>query len=299
MESYAIDAFTYKDQAGTGNHHLVLFDTDSLSDDQMLAIAKETNLAETIFVRKTRSENEDVHARYWTTTSEIPLAGSPTISLISAIVHSGRISASERQTIRLGLKAGIIEVEYDPSGKIVMTQLKPVFHSIVEPSSIAPCFGISEKDILGTPQIVSTGTPQLMVQVASLEALRDIQVDKRNLPPVTEPPWYTVHFFVVNPSEFTGALTFARDFMNPNEADVEDTFTGSATGAMAAYIAKYHLAPMQSGVEWTAQQGHWMKRPGEAGVIVDYTENDGERDITKVRVGGKAVLAKRSRYPFP
>jgi Phenazine biosynthesis-like protein len=112
-----VDAFT--SQRLSGNPCAIVFDADDLDAPTMLAIAREMNLSETAFVR--RSAVADVGARYFTTSEEIPLAGHPTIATIFALVESGRIQAvAERTTITLELPAGIIPVEI---GTAVFTYL--------------------------------------------------------------------------------------------------------------------------------------------------------------------------------
>ncbi len=67
---------------------------------------------------------------------------------------------------------------------------------------------------------------------------------------------------------------------------MEDPFTGSATGGMAAYLWHYGLLEKP---HFIAEQGHWMKRPGQASVeIVGPPE-----DIQTVKVGGPAVTVLR------
>ena len=68
---YQVDAFTTYPLGG--NPCAVLFDCADLSDESMLAIAKEMNLSETSFVW----QKPDGHfrARYFTPADEIPLAG--------------------------------------------------------------------------------------------------------------------------------------------------------------------------------------------------------------------------------
>jgi trans-2,3-dihydro-3-hydroxyanthranilate isomerase len=63
----------------------------------------------------------------------------------------------------------------------------------------------------------------------------------------------------------------------------EDPFTGSATGAMAAYLWHHGLIETP---EFTAEQGHGMGRAGHALVNVL-----GERNaITGVEVAGQGVV---------
>ena len=64
-----VDAFT--DRPLGGNPCAILFDTDNMSEDTMLRVAKEMNLSETSFVSE--SNKADFKVRYFTPAEEIPL----------------------------------------------------------------------------------------------------------------------------------------------------------------------------------------------------------------------------------
>ena len=72
----------------------------------MLAIAREMNLSETAFVR--RSAIADFGARYFTPAEEIPLAGHPTIATTYALIDTGRLKLnSDFTTITLDLSMAV------------------------------------------------------------------------------------------------------------------------------------------------------------------------------------------------
>ena len=289
-----VDAFT--DQALGGNPCAILFDTDKMDAGLMLAIAKEMNLSETSFVR--RSSRADFGVRYFTPAEEIPLAGHPTIATTFALVQTGRLALREdHTTITLDMQAGVIEVEiFSQNGvikTIVMAQNKPTFHNIYPASEILPIFGLAADEVLpGAPiQVVSTGTPQLMVPLRRLESLKQIQV---NIPAYQElrkaGGFFSPHLFCLQGFTEQGD-TFARHFGVPPDTP-EDPFTGSATGGMGAYLWHYGLIEQPT---FRAEQGHWMNRPGVAQVeVVGPPE-----EIETVIVGGSAVLVLEGRLILP
>src|SRR5512139_1429149 len=121
-----VDAFTSRPLHG--NPCAVLLDTDDLDDTAMLEIAREMNLSETAFVR--RSAVADFGVRYFTPAEEIPLAGHPTIATTFALVDSGRLRLSgDRTLISLELKDGPLPVEIVSQAglvrRITMTQRRP------------------------------------------------------------------------------------------------------------------------------------------------------------------------------
>jgi len=286
MPTYAlsqIDAFTTYPLGG--NPCAVLFDCADLSDASMLAIAKEMNLSETFFVW----QKPDGHfrARYFTPAEEIPLAGHPTIATVYALIDSGRLELpGEYLKIPLELRDGPVDVEiFAQNGKvdrIVMSQRKPQFLSTHRPSDVMPAFGLDESDLLAgaSIQTVSTGTPQLMIPVRGHDALRKTILDIERYTALREnSDFFSPHLFCLQGVE--NGQTFARHFGVPPDT-MEDPFTGSATGGMAAYLWHHGLIETPT---FIAEQGHWMKRPGLA-----YVKVVGPRDnIETVKVGGSAV----------
>ena len=283
-----IDAFT--DRPLGGNPCAVVLDTDSMPDALMLAVAREMNLSETAFIRS--SQVADFGARFFTPAEEIPLAGHPTIATAFALVTSGRLKLAQAyQSFSLELLHGPITVEIVSDAgqvkRIVMAQRKPQFLARVDSARAAEAFGLSALDVLpGAPvQVVSTGTPQLMVPLASLEALRRAHTNAEKYEALrVQAGFFSPHLFCLEGATPAGQ-TFARHFGTPPDL-MEDPFTGSATGGMGAYLWRYGLIDTPT---FTAEQGHWMGRPG-----VGTVEVIGSReDIETVKVGGEAVLVVR------
>lgn len=285
-----VDAFT--DRPLGGNPCAILFDADDLDSDTMLAVAREMNLSETAFVR--RSTVADFGVRYFTPAEEIPLAGHPTIATTFALIDSGRLPLTGDVTrITLELQVGPIAVEiFAPGGRvqrIVMSQKPPQFLRTYAAAEVLTAFGLPADDLLPDApiQTVSTGTPQLMIPLRSLAALRRIQL---NIPAYTQlratGDFFSPHLFCLHGITDAGQ-TFARHFGVPPDT-MEDPFTGSATGGMAAYLWRYGLIESP---QFIAEQGHWMSRPGQAMVEVI-----GPRDnIETVKVGGNAAVIMRGQ----
>lgn len=282
-----VDAFTTRPLAG--NPCAIVFDADDLTAAQMLAIAREMNLSETAFVL--RSAVADVGARYFTPAEEIPLAGHPTIATIHALVERGEIGLSAGVTaVTLELPAGVITVEIAGDGRlprITMSQKKPQFLAIHDPARVLPAFALTPDDLLPDApiQTVSTGTPQLMIPLRNLDALRRCRLDAAAYSDLrAQADFFSPHLFCLAGVTPAGR-TFARHFGVPPDT-MEDPFTGSATGGMAAYLWHYGLLDSPT---FMAEQGHWMGRPGQAWVeVVGPPE-----EIKTVKVGGTAVTVLR------
>lgn len=293
LQIIQVDAFTTRPLAG--NPCAVVLEADDLSEKTMQAIALEMNLSETAFVMS--SDVADFRARYFTPSEEIPLAGHPTIATVHTLIQNGLVSYKGKKEIRLQLEAGVITVEVadTPSGRprITMTQMKPQFLRTYDPAEVLPAFGLEEEDILeGTPiMTVSTGTPQLMVPLKSLEALQKARpVIDRLTELKSSGDFFSPHLFILKGFTERGA-TFARHFGLPPDT-FEDPFTGSATGGMGAYLWHHQLIDSPT---FLAEQGHLMKRPGEA-----FVEVVGPSDaIETVKVGGFAVEVMSGKLYLP
>lgn len=283
-----VDAFTTTPLSG--NACAVVFEADDLDADTMLAIAREQNLSETAFVRS--SEVADFAARYFTPVAEVPLAGHPTIATAFALVESGRLSlGGERTTFTLELQVGPIEVEIIAAQgrveSVVMNQKKPEFISEHAPEDILPAFGLQagQRDERAPIQVVSTGTPQLMLALRDVDSVRGVALDTEHYMRLrAERGFFGAHVFCTQGYTAEGQ-TFARFFVAPPDF-VEDPFTGSATGGMGAYLWRHGLIDAPA---FVAEQGHDMRRPGQASVEVVGPRDD----IETVRVGGPAVTVVR------
>jgi len=295
-----VDAFT--DRPLGGNPCAVVLDGEGLDDATMLAVAREMNLSETAFV--VPSARATVGARYFTPAGEVPMAGHPTVATIHALVEEGRLPLAGAHTeLTLELPAGVLPIEIEAregrATRVVMTQLAPTIGEALAPGRVLPAFGLApgDADPELTPRVVSTGTPQLLVPLASLAALRRAEPDgAAHAALARELAFFSSHLFV---TACVGAATegveaatervetgqtFARHFA-PGPRGFEDPFTGSATGAMGALLWRHG----RLGPRFVAEQGHWMGRPGRATVEV----LGPPEEMTGVRVGGAAVTVLR------
>src|ERR1019366_1274172 len=66
-----------------GNQLAIFTDARGLSTEQMQALARETNLAETTFIVPEEDESQGVRVRIFTVQEELPFAGHPTLGTAS------------------------------------------------------------------------------------------------------------------------------------------------------------------------------------------------------------------------
>ncbi len=282
-----VDAFT--DQVFGGNGCAVVHGGAVLPDSICTAYVRETSLVECTFTGP--SEIADFKVKYYLASREIPFAGHPTIATVAALRHRGLIGEGP---LRLETGAGIVEIEVR-GAQIAMTQIAPVFGVEVPVDLVADVGGLEPADIIGQPQVVSTGLPFCITVLRSRRALERLKLDPRALADynahlgqdsdMMEPFWVTLD------GATSAGDTYARLLLAP-PSPAEDPFTGSATGAMAAYLWARGLIDSP---RFVAEQGHLMGRPGRAEVEVL-----GPRDaISGVRVAGQGRVVMSGQVFMP
>jgi len=284
-----VDAFTREPLKG--NPCAVLPEASGLTDEEMQAIARETNLSETSFVFP--STEADFRVRYFTPREEIPFAGHPTIATSYFLAQEGLIPLQEPSTIiQLEFKVGVLPVElFVQEGRvhrIVMTQKKPTFGPTFSREEVSRCFNLTPSDLRTEclPQVVSTGLPFLIVPVEDLSILEKVQMNRDALSRLCQKAEVSDAFMFCLGGFEPPSDTHARLF-DPFGAS-EDPFTGSASGAMGAYVFRYGLKRKKI---LLAEQGHFVKRPGYATIELVGPPND----IEVVKVGGEAVKVLEGR----
>ncbi|MFW5474418.1 PhzF family phenazine biosynthesis protein [Knoellia sp. CPCC 206450] len=95
-----------------GNPLAVVHDADGLSDAQMAAFARWTNLSETTFLSSPADPRADYRVRIWTTGGELPFAGHPTIGSAHAWLEAGGEPRGDVVVQECG--AGLVDVRRSP-----------------------------------------------------------------------------------------------------------------------------------------------------------------------------------------
>ena len=275
-----VDVFAPRPLAG--NQLCVVPESVDLEDSTMQALAKEIGFSETTFV--TESGGDRYAMRVFTPAAELPFAGHPTLGTAFVLVSDGRVSSPATQVVA----AGEIPVEVDlEAGTAWMTQLPPELGPVFEDRAlIARAIGLEVGDLdPGLPvRTVSTGLPATIVPLRDAETL---QRAVRNAAGVADAVAATrgedLYLFAV-----TEEGVIARMF----DAELgvgEDPATGSAAGALGAYLAEHDLAGMPGSV--LIRQGAQVGRPSE--LLVETDRADG---AWRARVGGSVHVVGRGTF---
>src|SRR5271157_6488406 len=184
---FTLDVFT--NSRFEGNPLAVFTDGDSLSNDQMQAIAREMNLAETVFVQKPTDERALARLRIFTTREELKLAGHPVVGTWFLLAELGVVPAQEGGVhVLQQTGAGILPVEIrfkdGRPQRVTMTQKEAIFKpSKVDRKKLAAALGLHPKDFDPKlpPEFVSTGIFNLMVPLRNHAALARIEMNMAEL----------------------------------------------------------------------------------------------------------------------
>jgi len=97
-----------------GNPVAVVHGADGLSDDEMAAFARWTNLSETTFLLTPTDPAADYRLRIWTPGGELPFAGHPTLGSAHAWLEAGGVPAGDDVVQECG--AGLVTVRRADDG---------------------------------------------------------------------------------------------------------------------------------------------------------------------------------------
>lgn len=283
-----VDAFS--DRAFGGNGCAVVHGGADLPEDVCTSYVNETSLVECTFTGP--SSVADVKVRYFLANREIPFAGHPTIATVAALRSRGVVQGD---SLTLETGAGLVAIRLD-GDQIEMTQVAPEFGAMVPATLVADAIGLPREAIVAPPQMVSTGLPFCITLLRDHDALRAAKLDPEPLRKIAETAGFSgtdmAEPFLVTLKGATGeGDTFSRLLLAP-PSPPEDPFTGSATGAMAAYLWKNGL--MQKDM-FIAEQGHDMGRPGQAKV----TRVGPVDAMTGIRVAGQGHIVMRGQVDLP
>ena len=279
---YTLDVFT--NTRFEGNPLAVITDGDGLSDDVMLAIAREMNLSETVFVQKPTEDNALARLRIFTTREELKLAGHPVIGTWFLLAELGVVPAQEGGVhITQQTGAGLLPVEIrfkdGRPQRVTMTQKEAAYRPVkVNKKALAAALGLSPKDFDPKlePEYVSTGIFNLMVPLRNRAALAKISMNMTQLRKLLGKNGTMAYCFVCG----SDGKAFSRG-MIPWEM-YEDPATGSAAGSLGAYLVKHgRLSPAHT---LSILQGEEMGRPSH--IEVEVTQK-GKKLVP--RVSGAAV----------
>lgn len=251
-----------------GNPLCVFERAQGLDTATMQALALQFNLSETTFVLP--SERATAKVRIFTPTFEMPFAGHPTLGT----AHVVRSLSGGGDKVTLEMTAGIIPVE--ARGDRFTLEARPPRHrpSTSSRSELATMLAIDADEIAGEPLWVDTGSEQLLIPLASFDAVRRAAPDAAGLSGFASNALRAMAYVFAR----EGDRVLARFFFTKHAAVVEDPGTGSACANLGGWLLATG-APLPQSL--TIEQGEAVGRRCRLGLEVGPDQ--------RIRVSGRVV----------
>ena len=297
MTDYAIyDVFT--DTALHGNPLAVVFDADQIEPDQMQKIAREFNLAETVFVLKAENPVHTARLRIFTPTRELPFAGHPTVGTAVALADRGlgydlpdngidMVKMLEEQIgpVRCAVRVGRKEVGF---AEFDLPRLSRQLDIEIEPADIGAALGLDPHEIGFENHRVSlwsAGVPFVMVPVHDQAAAAKAECNAAEWDRVAPMgDGQLAHPYIYCRGGVNHTASFHARMFAPGMGIAEDPATGSAAAALSGAI--HHFDGLLEGNHaLVIEQGVEMGRPSLIHLHIDCVG----AEVSHVRIGGQAV----------
>ena len=320
-----LDVFTSTAYSGNPLAAVFLPTPDPLSQSQKQLVAKEFNLSETIFFHAPTDRELEQGSRkisIFTTGSEIPFAGHPTIGATSwLLVHSEDEDAAPKPTSVI-TKAGPIPISLSDRGSgYVKAAIPHNMHlhrtpfPLEELLRLHPSMKPHLSERVNNPEqgggfpIVSIvkGMTAILIAVPSLKALAAVTTASGGeaVPSTAvggvkgghggylDEGWdYKGHLFMYFYVRSVEDEALGREVIRSRMtvASLEDPATGSAASSLTTYLASTEEGAKER--EYNVVQGVEMGRRSNIGIRVILKDVKGERgpEIDKVELSGGAVL---------
>ncbi|MFB1114953.1 PhzF family phenazine biosynthesis protein [Dickeya dadantii] len=261
-----VDVFSH--HPAKGNPLAVILDADGLSDEQMQAIARWTNLSETTFVLPPDDPLADYRVRIFTPSGELPFAGHPTLGTAHALLESGLTPHVPHQMIQQ-CGVGLVPVAIGDDGQlafrapdVTMTELNPQYDALLDSA-----IGSHRRHPNYRPVNVRMGIRWLTVRMESARACLDARPDATHLQRLQQ-LGQTDGVVIYGPHDNASPTDYeVRAFFVMNDAVVEDPVTGSANACIARVIQHSPL-PEQTDhtLGYRVRQGTMLYRDGRVNI---------------------------------
>lgn len=287
-----LDVFT--DRPFEGNQLAVYPEPAGLTSSQMQAIAQEMAFSETTFIFPPE-RGGNARMRIFTPAEELPIAGHPTIgSTFALAAHGVIVPGQDLFVFELAVGPTPVSLEWDQRDLSFawMTQPNPTFGAIVnDRRAIASALAVRESDLHPDlpVRMVSCGVPFLIVALNTRAAVDAVSVDRQALAAAAASAGLHEMPVFMFTMEGAGAESTYSRMLAPGFGIAEDPATGSAAGPLGSYLVEHGAVSAEAAAALVNLQGVAMRRPSRIHISIEGRPGA----ITRVRVGGKAVLVGR------
>ncbi|HWH84174.1 MAG TPA: PhzF family phenazine biosynthesis protein [Burkholderiaceae bacterium] len=243
-----VDVFT--DTPLLGNPLVVVHDAHGLSDAQMAAFARWTNLSETTFLLPPTDPAADYRVRIFTPHRELAFAGHPTLGSCHAWLEAGG-AAHEASEVVQQCAAGLIRIRRD-SGRLAFAAPPPLRRGPLDADLLArirTALALQPADVLGH-EWVDNGPGWCAIRLASAQAVLALKPDWAALA--------GIKLGVVGPHAAGHDAQFEVRALIGEGPGYEDPVTGSLNASLGQWLIGSGVAP----AAYVASQGTRLARRG-------------------------------------
>ncbi|MFK4481355.1 PhzF family phenazine biosynthesis protein [Curtobacterium sp. AB7] len=244
-------------ESGGGNPAGLVLDAAALSDDEMLAVAREVGYPETAFVVGATATGP--HVRYFSPAAEVPFCGHATVALAVALAErqglGRRVFTTAAGEVALDATTGA-----DGAVQVAMTSVEPATRDI-DPALLARLF-----DLLGlTADDIAPGFPVLESFAGNWHPVlvlhdRELFHQFRFAPgPLADLKHEAGWQGTVTVLHRTGEREYEARNLFPAGRITEDPATGSAAASTGAYLRE--VGAVEPGDRVVIRQGRHVGRP--------------------------------------
>jgi len=298
---FQVDAFTSR--RFSGNPAGVVLDADRLSADDMQALARELNNADTAFLLPPDADDHDLRVRFFTPRREAAFVGHATLAA-HAVLAAQQLQPKRRQKQASGIvSVDSISGAWPPRIAIHLPpprlQRAPGERELAE---ILEALTLTRVDLdqQCQPLLAGDSSTRLLIGVERGATLARLRPDLARLTALSEQIGAPGYFLFSRQPSVPGVSTEARMFC-PALGIPEDPVSGNAHALLGVYLLQQRLlgaaaaaAPATGSVEFTGAQGHHLGRPGRVTVAMNLVQGV----LESVSIIGEAVLVFETTIEF-
>lgn len=284
-----VDAFA--ESAFSGNPAGVVLDADALDERQMQLIAREVNAAETAFLVGGNDRHCPPRLRWFTPTKEVGFCGHATLGMSHAwseALGPDRVQRLPGGAFEFETSAGVLRVSPEalanrPENPVWWLRmpdpgLRP---DNTNPMKTCELLGLTMEDLQPGVGFTRTRDDDVIVMIKSWTRLQEMRPNAKALA-----DWSERHrvrgWFVTTRESLNQSVDAVSRFFAPAFGIDEDPVTGSAHGALAAFLVASKFVHLVEGrAALTCIQGIPGGRAGYIRALIEVVGSE-----TRIQVGG-------------
>lgn len=284
------DVFTKTQFAG--NQLAIVLDSEGLDTETMLAITREFNFSETVFVMPPQDARHRARIRIFCPEYEMPFAGHPTVGTAVALAELTRTEGSSVFVLEENIgpvRCAVTSGGNASHAQFDLAKLPEPLELKADPVAIGAALGLSPHEIGFENHRVSfwsAGVPYVTVPVRDLGVAGKVSLNKEvweQLAPKKSEWAVACPYIYCRESVHHDSNFHVRMFV-PSSPSYEDPATGSAAAAFAGAVMHFDGAGEGVSELWL-EQGIEMGRPSRIRLELEVKG----KKLAAARIGGHAV----------